>query len=454
MRTTSVFLIAGLLAVGSTFGGELSKKDFKEAQKKAAMALSAGDDAALASALTEVGADDSKKAVDFLLKVALTNTAGQVYNSARQALAGMKSDEAVDHMVKLVEKRGDPRVKLLLIDAFSDRDDDKTGAALGEALSAREPEVLRAAVHAIGKRQPKDAVDGLIDLFEKLTSGRGADGLLMNSVEETLYQLTGQNFKTAEDWRKYWSIKKRDFRPRTGGAPREPSTTSERKKVPTFFGSEIRSNRIVFVIDTSGSMTAEDPAPPTPPKTGGPPPRRGPRTGGGTEGGDADGKGEEEESQGPKQAPSRIRVERAKFQLKEVIKELPQGAMFTIIGFDTNVKVFSKVLLAATPANKDKATAFVMGLNPSGTTMTLSAAKAAFDVEGADTMILLSDGAPTEVDENDKHQLTGEEVADRITELNRFKRWRIDTFGFAATGIGGFMRKLADENSGSYTDIP
>ncbi|MEZ6184966.1 MAG: hypothetical protein R3F62_08160 [Planctomycetota bacterium] len=451
MRLTHVFLIGGLLALtGPALAGELSKKDFKDAQKKLAAAMSSGDESGMASALGELAADDSKKAVDLILKVALTNTAGQVYNGARSALASMKSDEAVDHMVKMVGKRGDPRVKLLLIDAFADMDDDKTGGALGEALESREPEVLRAAVHAIGKRQPKDAVDGLIDLWEKLQGGREEDGLLMNSVEETLYQLTGQNFKTAEDWRKYWKIKKQDFRPRTGAAPREPSTTSERKKVPTFFGSEIRSNRIVFVIDTSGSMTYEDPAPPTPPQTGSPG-RRGPKTGGGTEGGDAE---DEKEDEGPKRAPSRIRVERAKFQLKEVISALPQGSLFTIIGFDTNVKVFSKSLMAATPGNKDKAIAFVMGLNPSGTTMTLKAAEAAFEVDGADTMILLSDGAPTEVDKDTNQQLTGEQVADKITELNRFKRWRIDTFGFAASGVGGFMKKLADENSGKYTDIP
>ena len=280
----------------------------------------------------------------------------------------------------------------------------------------------------------------------------------MNTVQETLYKLTGQSYEDPADWRKWWTVQKANFRPKTGGHAPKHGGTVLRKKVPTFFGSEIKSNRIVFVIDTSGSMTAEDPAPPTPPKTGGPPTRKGPKTGddgsrsNGKDGKDGD--ADEEDNEPPK-SPSRIRVERAKFQLKHVINALPQGAMFTIVGFDTNTKIFSPKLMAATPANKTKAEAFVMGLNPSGTTMTLKAAEAAFDVEGADTIILLSDGFPTEVDKDDNNrQLTPEEVADKITELNRFKRWRIDTFGFKATGMMNFMKRLADQNSGEYTDIP
>ena len=49
----------------------------------------------------------------------------------------------------------------------------------------------------------------------------------------------------------------------------------------------------------------------------------------------------------------------------------------------------------------------------------------------------------------------------RRQEINRFKRWRIDTFGFSIGGGGmagggsldDFMRDLAEQNGGAFTPI-
>ena len=82
--------------------------------------------------------------------------------------------------------------------------------------------------------------------------------------------------------------------------------------------------------------------------------------------------------------------------------------------------------------------------------------KAAFDVENADAIVLLSDGFPTETDPDTGAAMENSKILDEIAELNRWKRWRVDTFGFSAggSGMGDFMGGLAEQNNGEYTDIP
>ena len=76
--------------------------------------------------------------------------------------------------------------------------------------------------------------------------------------------------------------------------------------------------------------------------------------------------------------------------------------------------------------------------------------------EVSQRIVLLSDGFPTEPDpDNGGAQMSNDTILDNIEEANRYKRWRIDTFGFGAAGaqMGDFMSDLAERNGGSYTEI-
>ncbi len=78
-----------------------------------------------------------------------------------------------------------------------------------------------------------------------------------------------------------------------------------------------------------------------------------------------------------------------------------------------------------------------------------------FKVKGADAMVLLSDGMPTETDAKGE-RITEEKILHDVDGENRFKKWRIDCFGFEGR-VGGslaaFMKKLAEDNGGSFTPI-
>lgn len=458
--------LAGFVQAAPT----MSNKDFNDLKKEAQKAAARGANSEVASRLRELARDDSDRAIAFISDLAVRIPDMAVYEAARDAIAGMETPEAVDALVDKVGKDRNPMVRILLVDAIAERTCDRSAAGIAAALGDRTEEVLRAAIGAAKKRKAIQAVDALIDLVAKHESGRDAEGLLINSAREALTHITGEAFAKAADWRNFWEPRKASFRPRTGGeAPRVAGGTGERAR-PRFFGSEIRSNRIAFVIDVSGSMEAADP-----------PPR------------------------GVEVAPgeSRVRMERAKQQLQAVIDALPDDCRFTMLaysgilyqsgagvtlpqgtptdgplpwtlgGFEW-LKAFKPRIVQANSRTKAEAKEWISTLKANGSTFTLNALKACFELEGIDTIILLSDGMPTEVNRSTNAGLSTDEILKEIQALNRFRRLRIDTFGFEAGddsgggagggsraggrragggGLGKFMLDLAAQNGGSYTQI-
>ncbi len=393
MRTLTTIALT-LLIASPALAGQLDDRGFKKLKKQLAVQAAQGDHEGLAATIADIARDDSKRAVDLILKTALAIPQGKVFAATSQALAGMRSDGALDAIVAQVEKRsGHPGAKVLCIDALGAMEDARSGAALGAALGAKRPEVLRAAVTAIRKRKAREAVPGLIDLLEKLKAQPNA--LLEHDVTDALFELTGKSFESIEDWRKFWQVARE--RPMTG-SHRDGTGERPKKPRPTFFGSEIASDRLVFVIDVSGSMDGE-------------------------------------------------RIQKCKDQLKRCVEALEAGSRFTIVAYSSSVKTWERALQPATPQVKEKAYKFVDGLQASGTTATLAAMKAGFEVEGADAIVLLSDGAPTDAEPP--------AILDEVRGLNGFKRWRVDTFGFGGVGqsFNEFMKDLAEQHGGKFTPI-
>lgn len=399
-------LAAVVLLAGLVHAGELTKQGFGKLKKQVKIAIANGDDDALARAITDVAQDDSKKAVDLILKGALAVPGGKTFKATAEALGSMTSDEAVGAMsARVAKKGGHPGVKILCIDGLAKHEDEVSGAALGAALSDKRPEVLRAALTAIRARKEVKAVEGLIDMLERLK--KRPDMLLLKEVNTALAEITGKYFENTEDWRKYWSVQKASFRPQTGGSLPAGLKTGERKgKVPTFFGTEVNSERLVFVIDTSGSMEGD-------------------------------------------------RLQKCKDQLTQCIAALSPQSRFTIVSFSHTIKVWQPKLQLATPNTKSKASEFVGALKASGNTFTLSALKEGFKIPGADAMVVLSDGMPTETD-NKGEMITEETILNAVDGENRFKKWRIDCFGFemrAGGSLAAFMKQLAKDNGGTFTPI-
>ena len=189
-----------------------------------------------------------------------------------------------------------------------------------------------------------------------------------------------------------------------------------RTDAPTFFGSEITSKRVIFILDVSGSMAE-----------GSPP-----------------------------------RIELVKKELKSVIEKLSPAVKFNIIAFGSKVLVWSrKKMVKATDAAKKKAKKFVDSFEASGLTHTDEALKAAFAVEDVDTIYLLSDGAPYRAEHGESLSISFiESILEWTAKANRFRRIRIHTLGFEeiAGQQGGqicvdFLKRLAEDSGGRFTNI-
>ena len=483
-RAAIVVAMIALSATSALAKPELSKREFNDLKKDAQRAAVSGDYNTARAKLSELGRDDSERAIKEIVKVAAKIP--EVYEAGVNAVAGMQSSEAIDYLLEEAEaSRGRLEEKIFVVDVLAARRDDRSAEGLGLALDGwkRYPAVARAAVQAIEKRKAVKSVDGLIRLLGELEED-DPDSLLMTQVREALVAITGETFEKAVDYRNFWEPRKASFRPVTGKRRPEAGKTGERKR-PTFFGSEIRSNRLVFVIDVSGSMQAADPARPQRSPTGG---RRGPQTGGG----DAD------EDEKPPVSDSRVRIDRAKFQLLHAIDALPEHAQFAIIAYSGGaampgsgngdpddplpptvggfewLKAWNGAprLHRASDSNKAEAKGWVDQLQANGSTFTYNALLHAFEVEGADAIIILSDGAPTEINRETGAQMSTDEILEKVREKNRFRRLRIDTFGFGSDmgggaapgglsmprrgpggGLAQFMQELARQNGGEYTPI-
>ena len=189
-----------------------------------------------------------------------------------------------------------------------------------------------------------------------------------------------------------------------------------RTDIPTFFGREITSKRVMFVLDVSGSMME-----------GSPP-----------------------------------RINLVKEELKKVIEKLSSETKFNIIAFGSKVLVWSKKkMVQATDAAKKKAKKFVDSFEASGLTHTDEALKAAFAVKDVDTIYLLSDGAPYRAEHGESLSISFiESILEWTAKANRFRRIRIHTLGFEeiAEQQGGqicvdFLKRLAKDSGGKFTNI-
>ena len=245
-----------------------------------------------------------------------------------------------------------------------------------------------------------------------------------------LVAVIGEDFADAAAWRDYWKAVGSNFDPNKDRGDKEHAQTVVREdEAAQFFKEKIIAKRIMFVIDVSGSMEAQDPP--------------------------IDGEG------GGK------RIERVKQELSKAVRGLKGDVQFNIIAFSHVIKTWKPIrrgtrLHRATPANKAAALKWIKGLKADGATHTDDALKKAFDVLEVNTIVLLSDGAPTHINQ----QQTGvdpvdpQKILDLVRGMNRLRNAKIYTFCFevfkkdpAAQPLLKFMEDLAKQNGGKMTLI-
>ena len=269
------------------------------------------------------------------------------------------------------------------------------------------------------------------------------DGRLRDDIRDCLRRLTSQNYDSdPEQWRLWWVENKPSLEgnnPTTAlfGAFKGKTAPPDKKSV---YGIETRSRKILFIIDTSGSM--KEPITKA----------KGTPTG---------------LSADQLEEYTMTKIDLAKRELKRAIRALEPDATFNIVSFGSNVATWKPKAVKGDMTTRNEALAFVNDMEAAGGTWAYGAFQEAFRLAGMgaldryydptmDTIYFISDGAPTNNDMDKPEAIDPETLLAAVREWNKLGKLRIHAIAVDPRAAGGkfidFMKKLAAQNEGQYTE--
>ena len=377
---------------------------------------------ALGVALASMKGESRDDRLDKVLKLAARDADRDVRVRALGALGALQDERVRSALQKDLLEGSDLRVRLAALDALIQQGHESlVECCITRLLRDTEWRIRAAAMRALVAIPRKQAVPALIQ------SVAAEVGRLVDDAEQALFALTGRSFNgDAFLWKDWWSKNKDSFvigevAAATGG---KKETSSEWKNAPghvSFYGITTRSNRILFVLDRSGSMN--EPI------------------------GSAD-----------TGAETRRKIDAAKQQLKSAIASLEEGDLFNIITYAVDVTPWQRKMVKMTPKVARKVERYIdHEIDAASGTNIHDALRDAFRVAGigamdkayesnVDTIFFLTDGRPSvgEVQQP-------EEILLRVKEWNRLARIVVHAVGVGKDHDASFLRRLAEENGGQYT---
>lgn len=339
----------------------------------------------------EVKKGTPRDGVGALLGVVLASDLPTVQKQAAAVL-----DEAVK------QPKGGLLLLVTLADGLGQQSDATSLATLLKLsklpLFEQEFAVRRSVVLALAHVQELEAVDALIELLGRL------EGEVRGDIVRYLTSISGEQHELdAAAWREWWQASRKSFQFPLRGQKVVVARPKPQSMSQQYYGIPIYAQRLVFVIDASGSM----------------------RRGG--------------------------RIDAAKRELVEAVKALPAGVSFNVLAFNERVFRWRKKLMIASPENKEKAVQYVEQLGLGRATASYDALEAALDLD-AEAIYFLTDGAPHggKVDQP-------AEIVDVLTRLNHTRRVTINSIGIGVGPEGNlfdtFLKTLSEKNYGEYRRV-
>jgi uncharacterized protein YegL len=258
--------------------------------------------------------------------------------------------------------------------------------------------VRRSVVRALAQIDDPQAIDTLVGLLTKIDGEARADAI------EYLALVTKQQLAEPADWQDWWAKNKATFQfPPLFERPRTRAFENLiYGRASTYYGLPLYARRLVFVIDSSGSMEG-------------------------------------------------ARIVAAKRELTSAVEALKDNVSFGIVVFNSRVVAWKRELVEATSGNKQDALQFVEKIGAIDQTATYDALQAAFLVD-AEAIYLLTDGAPSM-----GRFVQPDDIVRAITDQNRSRRESIYTIGIGPGDAGSpfehFLESLAQQNFGLYRRV-
>jgi HEAT repeat protein len=343
------------------------------------------------AAALEAVAERKEKNAELVLQKEAQRADEELAAVAISLLAGFPSDATKALLAKLAASYK-PGIAIPALEALGELRLADALPVLEKALGHKDWPVRAAAIRALSKLRTKEAVDLLVDRMAK------EDGRLLAECGDALRALTGKPLGYAPGgWKEWWSANREGF----AFAEKAADPAAAGPGATTYHGIPVVSNRIVFCLDISGSMSEA-----------------------------ADGK--------------ETRLDQAKKELSRVLSALGKEARINMIFFDDRLEPW-KQQLADARANLVPALQTVAALKPRGQTNIFDTLTLAFQHKDADTIYLLSDGEPTA-----GRIVATEDILRELRKMNRLRQITIHSISF---GPSPFMKALAGENGGLYVEI-
>ncbi|MEM7164736.1 MAG: HEAT repeat domain-containing protein [Planctomycetota bacterium] len=311
--------------------------------------------AAAVESLGRLGAEGSE---EDLLAVLKRSQAPDVQQATIRALKRMDPTVASDELLRL-SRSPDVAVRTLCMQAFAKIESEAVFQRILEALADPAWQVRRAALGVAGRYARRDLVDVLIERMAQ------EDGVLLPQVVRLLILITGADLGPDPlDWADYWKKTREQFaekaREDDGKGRSFVQKANPDKATPSYFGVEIISKKLAFVVDVSGSMSGKVVVA---------------REGGG-----------EKET---------TKIDLAKQELINAIEALRPKTRFNILPFNGKYREFVKKLVPVSKRVKAQAVRFAKGLAPGGATNIYDSLEHVVQRGEVDTIYLLSDGSPS-----------------------------------------------------------
>lgn len=308
--------------------------------------------------------------------------------------------------------------------------DGRLGARMGACLalaSSAQPDALehlhsmlidedwRVRVEAIDQVTKLRELESVPVLIERMDH---EEGRLYRDLILSLKLLTGiDQGQSRARWESWWKGEGANFELPTleeaiAAQHEREARLEEDESTASFYGLNIVSSSVVFVVDVSQSMEA---------------PATGDRI--------------ERES-----TATASRMDVARDELRRVIDELRDKVIFNIILFATEVQAWENGLVPMSPKVRKRALDFVSEFRMGRATNTYGGLLLALEDDRVETIYLMSDGAPS------AGEITvPDEIRGRIDRLNRVRKVRIHTVAIGEAST--FLRKLAEDSGGVYAEI-
>jgi HEAT repeats/PBS lyase HEAT-like repeat len=357
-----------------------------------------------------------------------------------RTLGLLQYDPAVPTLKEMAKDRAQ-KVRISAFDSVG-RFGEKAASAwrpVSDQLGASAWQVRSAAAECLGELGQMQSVEPLISRME-IESGR-----IRQDIRQALKKITRDDLgNNPEHWRNWWEKEKERANgglPPRGDKPKEPPKGEIRYgNEPTYYGLQVFSQGVGYVLDASSSMASTIKVDPNWIK-----------------------------KQRRDYPPAASKARLARNEIEASLRSLDPRVRFNLYFFRSAAYTWKNTMVPATRSNVDSAVNRLASEEPTSASGGGNAyqtnyvdvfrivldVKEGGDVSGnfgdtPDTIFFLTDGEPTAGDITD-----AEVLASWFRELNRFARVKVNVITFGNLGVDPeFLRRLAEENSGKFVQVP